>query len=176
MLEDGIEVMGNLAGKLTGVPAGMLTPLNIINPGVTGVPADMPVPPNIINPGATDKKRSGGFNAKTLGYGALNLALGLGSFIQRDYWAGGATILAGYAAAGGLIAWEMGLEYEDAAAGVPGAIGLGVAGATALYGFIRPFIYERHRALINQTDRISVFVVPGNSGAAALGLTYTLRF
>jgi TolB-like protein len=120
--------------------------------------------------------RSGGFNGRALGYGALNLALGLGSFIQRDYWAGGATILAGYGAAAGLIAWELSLEYEDDLAGIPGAVGLGVAGATALYGFIRPFIYEKHRALINQTDRISVFAAPGNSGTIALGLTYTLRF
>jgi TolB-like protein len=119
--------------------------------------------------------RSGGFNGKALGYGALNLALGLGSFIQKD-WPHGLLFLGGYAAAGGLIAWEMGLEYEDALAGIPGVIGLGVAGATALYGFIRPFIYEKHRGLINQTDRISAFVVPGNGGTAALSLTYTLRF
>jgi hypothetical protein len=125
---------------------------------------------------ATTGTRSGGFNGKALGYGALNLALGLGSFIQRDYWAGGTAILAGYGAAAGLIAWEMSLKYEDDLAGVPGTIGIGVAGATALYGFIRPFMYEKHRALINQTDRISVFAVPGNGGTAALGLTYTLRF
>jgi hypothetical protein len=119
--------------------------------------------------------RSGGFNGRALEYGALNLALGLGSFIQKD-WPHGLLFLGGYAAAGGLIAWELGLEYEDALAGIPGLIGLGVAGATAIYGFIRPFIYEKHRGLINQTDRISAFVVPGNGGTAALRLTYTLRF
>jgi TolB-like protein len=156
-LEGGIEVMGNLAGELTGVPASTLVPPNIINADASGT-------------------RSGGFNVKTFGYGALNLALGLGSFIQRDYWAGGTAILAGYGAAAGLIAWELSLKYEDDLAGIPGAIGIGVAGAAALYGFIRPFMYEKHRVLINQTDRISAFAVPGNGGTIALGLTYTLRF
>jgi TolB-like protein len=153
MLEDGIEVMGNLAGELAGVPVGTLAL------------------PHSMNAGA-----AGGFNGRTLGYGALNLALGLGSFLQQDYWAGGAAILAGYGAAAGLVAWELGLDYEDAAAGVPGAVGIGVAGLTAVYGFIRPFLYEKHRALINQTDRISVFAAQGNGGTAALSLTYTLRF
>jgi hypothetical protein len=156
MLEDGIEVMRNLAGELTGIPASILVPPTIVNSGVTG-------------------KTSGGFNGKALGYGALNLVLGLGSFIQKD-WPHGLLFLGGYAAAGGLIVWELTLGYEDPMAGIPGAIGLGVAGATALYGFIRPFIYEKHRALINQTDRIRVSVVPGNSGATALKLTYTLQF
>jgi TolB-like protein len=171
LLEDGIEVMINLASELTGIPASILAPPAIRN---TGIPASIPVPSPIMN---TDvpRKTSGGFNGKILGYGALNLALGLGSFIQKD-WPHGLLFLGGYAAAGGLIAWELTLEYDDAIAGIPGAIGLGVAGATALYGFIRPFIYEKHRALINQTDRIRVSVVPGNRGATALNLTYTLQF
>jgi hypothetical protein len=156
LLEDGIEVMRNLASELTGIPVSILVPPTIMSADATG-------------------KTSGGFNIKTLGYGALNLVLGFGSFIQKD-WPHGLLFLGGYAAAGGLIAWELTLEKDDAMAGVPGAIGLGVAGATALYGFIRPFIYEKHRALINQTDRIRVSVVPGNSGATALSLTYTLRF
>jgi TolB-like protein len=155
-LEDGIEVMGNLAGELTGVAASTL------------------IPPNITDAGTT-KKTPGGFNGKILGYGALNLVLGLGSFIQKD-WTNGLILIGGYAAAGGLIAWELSLAYEDTLAGIPGTIGLGVAGVTAVYGFIRPFIYEKNRALVNHADRISVLVVPGNRGTVALGLSYTLRF
>jgi hypothetical protein len=156
MLEDGIEVMGNLAAELTGVEAGTLVPPNIMNAGGSG-------------------RTPGSFNGKLLGYGALNLVLGLGSFMQKD-WIHGLALLGGYAAAGGLIAWELSLEYEDPLAGVPGTIGLGVAGVTAVYGFIRPFIYEKNRALVNQADRISVLVIPGNRGTVALGLSYTLRF
>jgi hypothetical protein len=156
MLEDGIEVMGNLAAELTGVEASILVP-----PGIRI--AD------------TSGRMPGASFGKLFGYGALNMALGLGSFIQKD-WSHGAALFGGYAAAGGLIAWELSLAYENPIAGVPGAIGLGVAGVTVLYGFIRPFIYEKNRALASQTDRIRVSVIPEERGAAALGLTYTLRF
>jgi hypothetical protein len=53
---------------------------------------------------------------------ALVLALGAGSFVQKD-WGEGFAMLAGYAAAGGLIAWELTLIYEDSLAGIPGAVG-----------------------------------------------------
>jgi TolB-like protein len=171
VLDDGLKLMAELGVKLSE------TAEQTVNAGIgRPVPASAEAARTEIPSRELTARRPGGFNVKTLGYGALNLALGLGSFIQRDYWAGGATILAGYGAAAGLIAWEMSLNYEDDLAGVPGAIGIGVAGATALYGFIRPFIYEKHRVLVNQTDRISVFAVPENGGTIALGLTYTLRF
>jgi hypothetical protein len=109
------------------------------------------------------------------GYGALNLAAGLGSFVQRD-WAGGVTLLAGYGAAAGLLGWEMSLKYEDALAGVPGMIGIGVAGVTAVYGFIRPVLYERNRRLTGIADRVDLAPVPGDRGVEALRLSYTLRF
>lgn len=64
-------------------------------------------------------------------YGVLNLAAGLGSFIQAD-WGGGVTVLAGYGAAAGLIFWELSLKYEDDMVGIPGTVGLWVAGVTVL--------------------------------------------
>jgi hypothetical protein len=110
-----------------------------------------------------------------VGYGALNLAVGLGSFVQRD-WAGGVTLLAGYGAAAGLLGWEMSLKYTDDMAGIPGGIGIGVAGLTAVYGFIRPALYERNRRLTGITDRVDLAPVPGDRGVEALRLSYTLRF
>jgi hypothetical protein len=121
----------------------------------------------------TAGRQSGG--AAAIGYGALNLALGLGSFIQGD-WGGGLTCLAGYGAAEGLIIWELSLAYEDDLAGIPGVVGLGVAGATALFGFIRPMLYNRSRALAGIADGVNLAVVPGNQGKAAVRLSYTLRF
>jgi hypothetical protein len=109
------------------------------------------------------------------GYGALNLAAGLGSFVQRD-WAGGVTLLAGYGAAAGLLGWEMSLKYEDALASVPGMIGIGVAGLTAVYGFIRPVLYERNRRLTGLADRVNLAPAPGDRGGETLRLSYTLRF
>jgi hypothetical protein len=128
-------------------------------------PAPVPQP-------AVSQKQSGG---AAIGYGAMNLALGLGSFIQGD-WAGGITLLAGYGAATGLIAWELSLDYEDKLAGIPGAVGLGVGGVTALYGFIRPALYQKNRRLAGITDRVDIAIVPGNSGRKAVQLSYTLEF
>jgi hypothetical protein len=70
----------------------------------------------------------------------------------------------------------MSLKYEDNLAGVPGMIGIGVAGVTAVYGFIRPVLYERNRRLTSITDRVDLAPVPGDRGVEALRLSYTLRF
>jgi TolB-like protein len=148
-LDDGIKVMQTLAHELTG------------GPGDTGL--------------GGGKKPADGLAWNTLGRGALNLALGLGSFLQKD-WAGGGVILAGYGAAAGLIAWELSLSYEDPLAGVPGTAGLAVAGAAVVYGFVRPFVYRRSPALAGIVDGIHLAVVPENRGGAAVRLSYTLRF
>jgi hypothetical protein len=105
----------------------------------------------------------------------LNLAVGLGSFIQGD-WGSGIAILAGYGAAAGLIYWELSLDYEDELAGIPGTVALGVAGVTVLYGFIRPAVYQKNHRLAEIADRIHLALVPGNQGGEAVQMSYTLRF
>jgi hypothetical protein len=130
-------------------------------PAVTPLPMPVPQP-------AVDRKQPG-----VIGYGMLNLMAGLGSFIQRDV-AGGVTLLAGYGAAAGLIAWELTLNYDDRMAGIPGGIGLGVAGVTVLYGFIRPAIYQKNRRLAGIADRVNIAVVPENRNVVRL--SYTLQF
>ncbi|MDR1636227.1 MAG: penicillin-binding protein activator LpoB [Treponema sp.] len=147
-LDDGILVMEELARELR---------------GESGVPGDR---------AANGEKKSRG---AVFGYGALNLVGGLGSFIQRD-WVGGATLLAGYGAAAGLIGWEVSLDYEDDLAGIPGTAGLVVAGLTAVYGFIRPVLYQRNRGLTERADRINLAVVPGEGGGTVVRLSYTLKF
>jgi len=106
--------------------------------------------------------------------GFLNLAFGLGSFLQKD-WAGGFTLLGGYALAGGLIAWELSLDYNSPLAAVPGNIGLGVAGATVIYGFIRPFIYDKNKKAAQAMDRIHIAALPDTRGRTGLRLAYTLQ-
>jgi hypothetical protein len=144
-LDEGIRAMGTLSRELTGVSGDM---------------------------GEAAGAKSGG---AVFGYGALNLAAGLGSFIQRD-WVGGITLLAGYGAAAGLIVWDLSLKYEDTLAGIPGGVGIGVAGVTVLYGFIRPIVYQRNRRLAGIADRIDLAVVLGERGGEAVRLSYTLRF
>jgi TolB-like protein len=110
-----------------------------------------------------------------LGYGFMNLALGLGSFVQGDL-TGGLTLAGGYAASLGLIIWEMTLSRGDAGAGIPGGIGLGIMGLTAAYGFVRPYLYDRSGAFAGITDRVQIAVFPGERDATAVRLSYTLRF
>jgi TolB-like protein len=146
-LNDGIQVMEKLARELTGVDGNFLF---------------------------TEERRALAKGAQ-FGYGAMNLALGAGSFVQGD-WGGGLTLLGGYAAAAGLIAWELSLGYYDPIVGIPGGIGLGVAGVTALYGFIRPALYARNRALTGTMERINVSATTGNRGGQTIRLSYTIRF
>jgi hypothetical protein len=85
-------------------------------------------------------------------------------------------LLAGYGAAAGLIVWELSLDYEDKLAGIPGVAGLGVAGLTVVYGFIRPFVYQRNQRLTETADRINLMALPGERGGTVVRLSYTLKF
>ncbi|GHV69666.1 hypothetical protein AGMMS49928_12890 [Spirochaetia bacterium] len=137
---------------------------------VSVVSANRPVPADPPRPAPANSA-----SGKNFGIGAMNLVLGLGSFTQRD-WAGGLTLLGGYGLAGGLIAWELSLNYEDDLAGIPGAIGLGVAGLTALYGFIRPWIYQKNPSVAATADRIQIQVVSEKPGDRALYVSYTVSY
>jgi TolB-like protein len=170
-LEDGMRAMETLSRELTGV-SGASQPAADREPSWNQEVAARARAATSEKAARDARRRSFG---TTFGYGALNLAAGLGSFIQRD-WFGGATILAGYGAAAGLLLWEMSLDYYDDLAGIPGTIGIGVAGVTALYGFIRPFIYQRNRQFAGIADRLSLELVPGNRSGGAVRLSYILRF
>jgi len=108
-----------------------------------------------------------------IGTGALNIFLGLGSYLERDF-AGGITLTAGYAAAGGLVAIEaLVLDWDSPAVGVPATIGFTVAGLSLVYGFVRPFIYNASPQLAAVMDTGPAIVLTADNG---LQLTYTLRF
>jgi TolB-like protein len=173
-IADGLQLMAELSRTLTantgtGVPQRTARGSIFDQMAADAERADASVTP--VNP-------SGFSSWRILGTGALNLVLGIGSFTMGD-WGGGLTLLAGYAAAGGLIAYELfGLSYEDDLAGVMGPVGLGVAGLTAVYGFIRPFIYHKSTstALIDVLDRVNIAIVPDTTGIKAMSLSYTYQF
>ena len=129
-------------------------------------------------------RRIKGFQPKTggekIGTGALNIALGLGSYIEGDV-AGGLTLTAGYAIAAGLFVTEaLVLDWDSPAVGVPGTIGFSVAGLTQVYGFARPFIYNRSPKLAAVMDNtrpkmVMVLDIYGNGGYA-VQLSYTKKF
>jgi len=113
--------------------------------------------------------------------GALNILLGLGSYIEGDI-SGGITLSAGYAAAAGLFVVEAAaLDWDSPAVGVPATIGVTVAGITLVYGFARPFIYNRSPGLAAVMDNTRTGIVltsdkSGGSHNAGFQITYKFEF
>jgi len=115
-----------------------------------------------------------------IGTSALNIIFGLGSYLEGDIW-GGVTITAGYSVAAGLFVIEAtALDWDSPAVGVPATIGVTVAGLTFVYGFIRPFIYNRSPQLASVMDNTHLKIVqlPDNSisGRTAFQLSYSIKY
>jgi hypothetical protein len=122
-------------------------------------------------------RKSAGQNILT---GALNIALGLGSYLEGDGW-GGASITMGYALAAGLIVIELTLlDWGDPAVGVPITTGVAVAGLTFAYGFARPFIHNRapRMAAVLDNAKADIVMVSDAFGNRNAGFQarYTIKF
>ena len=109
-------------------------------------------------------------------YGFMNMAFGLGSYLQGDKTSG-YVITGGYALSIGLIAWELaGLKYDDPLAGIPGTVGLGLAGATLVYGFIMPHIFNNNSKFATITERVNISLVSDNQHKNIFQVTYKHSF
>ena len=116
-----------------------------------------------------------------IGTGAMNILLGLGSYLERDF-SGGITLTAGYVVAAGLVVIEAAaLDWDSPAVGVPVTIGVGIAGVTLVYGFARPFIfnYSPQLAAVMDNTRPGI-VLTSDNGATdrdyGFQIAYTFRF
>jgi TolB-like protein len=200
-LDDGIRVMENLTGELTGVYMTatdegfrQLTPEERAAADRQAVEAERAAERaeaeaarqaeraeaaaarQAERQAARDARRARGPTPGMLfGYGVLNLAGGLGSFIQGDA-GGGVFILLSYGGAAGLIVWELMLDYEDDKAGKLGPSGVALGSLGILYGFIRPGVYQQSRRLAQIIDGFQLVSLPGDRGQEAVRLSYTLRF
>ena len=115
-------------------------------------------------------------NINAFGYGVMNIAFGLGSYLQGDT-SGGIMITSIYAVSIGLIIWEVaGLKYEDTLAGVPGTIGLGLAGANMVFGFIKPLLYAKNPKVALIIDGIHFTLVSDERRGNVFQLTYSHKF
>jgi TolB-like protein len=117
---------------------------------------------------------------RRVGAGFLNLAAGLGSYTMGD-WGGGLVVTAAMGAAVGLMVWERSLTWDDPYIGIPGGIGLGVAGAGAVFGIIRPLLYHRSTSkkfAANTPPGPSLAIVPARDsfGIASVQFLYTWQF
>ncbi|MDR1074531.1 MAG: hypothetical protein LBL45_12830 [Treponema sp.] len=185
-LDEGIEAMGRLAGRLTGADlSSLIADMSGEAPGEAAAraraEAESRSARDQAQAAAMDQERAAArararAGGAAFGYGILNLALGLGSYIQGDFAGFGVAFLS-YGAAAGLIWYELAeLSADDDFANVPGTIGVGIAGFAVLYGFIRPFVYQKNRALVGVLDRIQVAAVPADRGRTAVRFSYTVRF
>ncbi|MDR0312819.1 MAG: caspase family protein [Treponema sp.] len=127
-------------------------------------------------PGAAPAPRTSGGIGQTLGYGAMNIAFGLGSYLQKDT-IGGIIVTSGYVLSAGLIIWEfVGLTYDHPMAGIPGTVGLGLAGATLVFGFIKPFLFNRSSRAAPAMDGVNIVPLLNERGASGLGISYRWSF
>ena len=131
-----------------------------------------------------------------VGASALNLVLGMGSFIiQKDIKSGISTLLIevlGAGIIGGGIyyksftrnyytgdKWDKeGYDFEMSLAGALTGIGVGVYSFGVIFGGIRTFLYHKPGAFIGMEtpNPFNIAVVPDYRGNAALQLSYSLSF
>jgi TolB-like protein len=169
---EGIDLMPKLAASLNGEPAAQSQPTTPAPNTATGMAPQRP----IAKPAATPRQTGDFSGGRRFGAGVLNLALGLGSFTMGD-WGGGLAMLGGYVIAGGLILYELeALSYDDAFAGIPGTIGLGVAGATVVFGFIKPWLYHRSPKAAATLEKLNFSLLPGEKGRSMARLSYSWKF
>jgi TolB-like protein len=177
-LDDGIQIMEDLARELTAGWAGsQVSPLGIDTEALAATAeAEAAAAEAAAARDASGRSGGRGFRRSggaVFGYGLLNLAVGLGSFVQGDPGGGVFTLLT-YGAAAGLIAWDLSLAHTDDLANIPGTVGLGVAGFAVLYGFIRPAVFNH--TLVAILDGINVSPVPTARDRGAWRATYTVKF
>jgi hypothetical protein len=122
---------------------------------------------------------SGFSTGRKISAGFLNMLLGAGSFSMGD-WPGGLIFAGGYAAAAGLLIWELtGFKAGDPGAGIPGNISFAVMGLTAVYGFVRPFFYHKpasKNAFSGTMPDLDLAILPDKRGIQAVRVSYTLHF
>jgi hypothetical protein len=112
---------------------------------------------------------------KPIAYSFMNIAFGLGSYLQGDI-PSGAIITGGYAAAIGLIAWELNMSINDRASSVPGNIGVALGIGTLAFGFIKPFIFKGNRRIASTIGDFDIALVSSEKSKNALAFRYTQSF
>jgi hypothetical protein len=112
-------------------------------------------------------------------YSFMNLAFGLGSYLQGDV-AGGVIITGGYAAAIGLLAWELSMSLYDKGSGVPGNIGIAAGIGTLVFSFVKPYLFEKKHRLASAIDNFDIALVSSerskSAGTSAVAIKYTYNF
>jgi hypothetical protein len=110
-----------------------------------------------------------------IAYSLMNIAFGLGSYLQGDI-PGGAIVTGGYAATIALLVWELNLSINDSSSSVPGNIGTAIGIGTLAFGLIKPFIFKGNRRLASAIDNFDMALVSSEQSKNALAFRYTHSF
>jgi hypothetical protein len=110
-----------------------------------------------------------------IAYSFMNLAFGLGSYLQGDI-PGGVIVSGGYVATIALIAWELNISGYDMGAGVPGNIGTAIGIGAIAFGLIKPFLFKGNKRLASAVDNFDIALVSSERNKNAVALKYTHSF
>lgn len=177
-----IGAQASITGDLVDVGSVYRFYINVIEVGTTagaGSSYAVDIPKNDRRIAALIKREPN--IGEKIGFGALNMVLGLGSYIEGDIF-GGLTLTGGYVLAVGLIVVEvLALDWDSPMVGVPITSGIIVAGVTMAYGFARPLIYNHSKRLayvIDNTQPQIILTSDSYIGKNNFGfqLSYTIKF
>jgi hypothetical protein len=118
---------------------------------------------------------SKGLFGKPISYSFMNLAFGLGSYLQGDT-KGGVIVTGGYAASIALIVWELNLTRADAMAGYLGPVGVAAGVGTLVFGFVKPLVFNRNSRLASASGDFDIALVSNGRGKSAVAFTYTKNY
>jgi hypothetical protein len=128
-------------------------------------PAPAPLPAKAKSTGVTPP----------IAYSFMNLAFGLGSYLQGDI-PGGVIVTGGYVATIALIAWELSLTGGETSASVPGNFGVAIGIGSVAFGLVKPFLFKGNRRLASAIDNFDVSLVSSERNKNAVALKYTHSF
>jgi hypothetical protein len=133
-----------------------------------------PERPVLITPQPLPSQSKGLFG-KPISYGFMNLAFGLGSYLQGDT-KGGVIVTGGYVASIALIVWELNLTRADAMAGFVGPVGVVAGVGTLVFGFVKPLVFNKNIRLASASGDFDISLVSSERGKNALAFMYTRSF
>jgi hypothetical protein len=110
-----------------------------------------------------------------IAYSFMNLAFGLGSYLQGDYF-GGVVVTGGYAAAIGFLAWELSMSGYDDGAGTPGNFGVAFGIGAIAFGLVKPLLFKGNKRLASAIENFDIALVSSEQNKNALALKYTHSF
>jgi hypothetical protein len=130
--------------------------------------------------GEADSSASDDPNRAAVMAALRNPLFGLGSYAMGDM-VGGAIVTGGYGISLVFAIWGIvGIADGDGSAGIPLGVGVGIAGATTIFGILRPLFFydpEPKNKVAAVLDGVNIAIIPGAAGGIkAVRMSYSFKF